>query len=63
MGNVFSSLWRFVRSRWGINNAENENAIQAQDNSVNGKKLEKIERNERASRGETLHETMNASIA
>ena len=63
MGNVFSSLWRFVRSRWGINNAENENAIQAQDNSVNGKKLEKIERNERASRGETLHETMNAPIA
>lgn len=63
MGNVFSSLWRFVRSRWGINNAENENAIQAQDNSVNGKKLEKIERNERASRGETLHETMNALIA
>ena len=63
MINVFSSLWRFVRSRWGINNAENENAIQAQDNSVNGKKLEKIERNERASRGETLHETMNALIA
>lgn len=63
MGNVFSSLWRFVRSRWGINNAENENAIQAQDNSVNGKKLEKIERDERASRGETLHETMNAPIA
>lgn len=63
MGNVFSSLWRFVRSRWGINNAENENAIQAQDNSVNGKKLEKIKRNERASRGETLHETMNAPIA
>lgn len=63
MGNVFSSLWRFVRSRWGINNAENENAIQAQDNSVNGKKLEKIERNERASRGETLHETMKAPIA
>lgn len=63
MGNVFSSLWRFVRSRWGINNAENENAIQAQDNSVNGKKLEKIERDERASRGETLHETMKAPIA
>ena len=78
MGNVFSSLWRFVCSRWrnasgmvnvqhhqieSINNAENENAIQAQDNSVNGKKLEKIKRNERASRGETLHETMNASIA
>lgn len=78
MGNVFSSLRRFVRSRWenvtgvvhvqhhqteSINSVNNENAIQAENYSVNDKNFEQVERNERGSRGEPLHETTNAPIA